>query len=180
MQLVTCRRGASCRHRRCCHRTGMGEGAHLRTKIEFGPRRLGAQPDVLLMRFSTAQHYIHLQKLYRIYIYIDTHSAAQSQARTLLPKMSASSSVTVSCVWQKKMIYSRSGLAGDCRNNLCRKTKDIDKIYTGYRPHYSHGHIEEAGEQEFIVNRHGNEATLVEFGGRLAHHDAQSYAPGQE
>lgn len=70
MQLVTCRRGASCRHRRCCHRTGMGEGAHLRTKIEFGPRRLGAQPDVLLMRFATAQHYIHLQKVYRIYICI--------------------------------------------------------------------------------------------------------------
>lgn len=127
MQLVTCRRGASCRHRRCCHRTGMGEGAHLRTKIEFGPRRLGAQPDVLLMRFATAQHYIHLQKVYRIYIYIYGHSFRSPipSTRTLLPKMSASSSVTVSCVWQKKMIYSRSGLAGDCRNNLCRKTKDI-------------------------------------------------------
>jgi len=43
-----------------------------------------------------------------------------------------------------------------------------------------HGHIEEAGEQELIVDGHRNEATLVEFRGRLPHHDAQTNAPGQK
>jgi len=36
----------------------------------------------------------------------------------LLPKIRARSRVTVSCVWQKKMMYSKSGLAGDCRKSL--------------------------------------------------------------
>lgn len=39
----------------------------------------------------------------------------------MLPKISASRSVTVSWVWLKNMMYSRSGLAGDCRNNLWQK-----------------------------------------------------------
>lgn len=39
---------------------------------------------------------------------------------TLLPNMSASKSVTVSCVWQKNIMYNKSGLAGDWRNNLQR------------------------------------------------------------
>jgi len=45
----------------CCHRdrggghrAGIGEGAHLGTKIEFGPRRLGAHADVLLVRLAAA------------------------------------------------------------------------------------------------------------------------------
>lgn len=37
---------------------------------------------------------------------------------TLLPNIKTSSSVTVSCVWQKNMIYNKSGFAGDCKNNL--------------------------------------------------------------
>lgn len=74
MQLVTCRGGASCRHRRCCHRTWMGKGPHLRTKIEFGPRCLGPQPDVLLVRLPTAQHNIHLQRKREYIKYIVAHS----------------------------------------------------------------------------------------------------------
>lgn len=80
MQLVTCRGGASCRHRRCCHRTGMGKGAHLWTKIEFGPRCLGPQPDVLLMRLPTAQHNIHLQRKREYIKYIYRVAYSQSGA----------------------------------------------------------------------------------------------------
>lgn len=80
MQLVTCRGGASCRHRRCCHRTRVGKGAHLRTKIEFGPRCLGPQPDVLLMRLPTAQHNIHLQRKREYIKYIYRVAYSQSGA----------------------------------------------------------------------------------------------------
>lgn len=40
---------------------------------------------------------------------------------TLLPNISASKSVTVNWVWEKNMMYNKSGLAGDWRNNLREK-----------------------------------------------------------
>lgn len=39
---------------------------------------------------------------------------------TLLPNISASRRVTVNWVWQKKMMYNKSGLAGDWRKSLKR------------------------------------------------------------
>ena len=45
---------------------------------------------------------------------------------------------------------------------------------------YSHGDIEEDGEEELVVDGHGDEAALVELGGGLAHLDAQPDAPQQE
>lgn len=45
---------------------------------------------------------------------------------------------------------------------------------------YLHGDVEEAGEQELIVDGHRDEAALVELRRRLPHHDAQANAPGQE
>ena len=41
---------------------------------------------------------------------------------TLLPKMSTKSTVIVSWLCRKKMMYSRSGFAGDLRNNLENKS----------------------------------------------------------
>ncbi len=40
---------------------------------------------------------------------------------TLLAKMRQRRMVIVSWLWQKKMMYSRSGLAGCCRKNLVRE-----------------------------------------------------------
>lgn len=37
---------------------------------------------------------------------------------TLLPKIKTNNSVTVNCVWQKNMMYNKSGFAGDCKNSL--------------------------------------------------------------
>lgn len=44
----------------------------------------------------------------------------------------------------------------------------------------SHGHVEEDGEQELVVDGHGDESALVEFGRSLPHHDAQTDPPQQE
>lgn len=48
---------------------------------------------------------------------------------TLLPNIKASRSVTVSWVWQKNMMNSKSGLAGDWRNNLRRQKENRRKYY---------------------------------------------------
>ena len=45
---------------------------------------------------------------------------------------------------------------------------------------YSHGDVEEDGEEELVVDGHGDEPALVELGRRLPHHDAQPDAPQQE
>ena len=45
---------------------------------------------------------------------------------------------------------------------------------------YSHGDIEEDGEEELVVDGHGDEAALVELGGGLPHLDAQPDTPQQE
>ena len=42
-----------------------------------------------------------------------------------------------------------------------------------------HGNIEKDGEEELIVNCHGDEAAFIELGGSLPDHDTQSDAPQQ-
>ena len=44
----------------------------------------------------------------------------------------------------------------------------------------SHGHVEEDGEKELVVDGHGDEPALVELGGRLPDHDAEPDPPNQE
>ena len=44
----------------------------------------------------------------------------------------------------------------------------------------SHRYVEEDGEEELVVDGHGDEPALVELGRRLPHHDAQPDAPQQE
>jgi hypothetical protein len=46
--------------------------------------------------------------------------------------------------------------------------------------YFLHGYIEEDGEEELVVNCHGDEAALVEFRGSLPHLDAQADTPQQE
>lgn len=36
--------------------------------------------------------------------------------------------MTVSWVWQKNMMYNKSGLAGDCRNNLQQRERNYSKL----------------------------------------------------
>ncbi|KYN39869.1 hypothetical protein ALC56_05637 [Trachymyrmex septentrionalis] len=43
-------------------------------------------------------------------------------------KMKQSSNVTVSWVWQKNMMYNKSGLAGDCRNNLQQRKRNYSEL----------------------------------------------------
>ena len=57
------------------------------------------------------------------------------------------------------------------------KSINLKSINLGER---LHGHVEEDGEQELVVNGHGNEATLVEFGWSFADDDAQPDAPHQD
>jgi len=114
---LTCWRGARHRDRGGGHRAGIGKGAHLGTEIEFRPRCLGAHADVLLMRFATTQHDVHLRQIADLGSVRSLNGRAR-RTLTLLPKIRARSRVTVSCVWQKKMMYSKSGLAGDCRKSL--------------------------------------------------------------
>ncbi|KYM97733.1 hypothetical protein ALC62_11594 [Cyphomyrmex costatus] len=45
-----------------------------------------------------------------------------------IPKMEQSSNVTVSWVWQKNMMYNKSGLAGDCRNNLQQRKRNYSEL----------------------------------------------------
>lgn len=47
---------------------------------------------------------------------------------TLLPKMRTSKSVVVSCVCENMMIYIKSGLAGDCRNNLKKEKRKREML----------------------------------------------------
>lgn len=47
---------------------------------------------------------------------------------TLLPNIRHSSNVTVSWVWQKNMMYNKSGLAGDCRNNLQQRERNYSEL----------------------------------------------------
>ena len=46
--------------------------------------------------------------------------------------------------------------------------------------YFLHGYIEEDGEEELVVNRHRDEAALVELRGGLPHLDAQADTPQQE
>ncbi|KYQ59948.1 hypothetical protein ALC60_01045 [Trachymyrmex zeteki] len=45
-----------------------------------------------------------------------------------ISKMKQSSNVTVSWVWQKNMMYNKSGLAGDCRNNLQQRKRNYSEL----------------------------------------------------
>ena len=45
---------------------------------------------------------------------------------------------------------------------------------------YSHGDVEEDGEEELVVDGHGDEPALVELGRGLPHHDAEADPPQQE
>lgn len=51
-------------------------------------------------------------------------------------------------------------------------------LYLG--AYYLHGDIEEASQQEFIVDGHGDEAALIEFGRRLPHHNTKAHTPGEK
>ena len=46
--------------------------------------------------------------------------------------------------------------------------------------HDLHGHVEEDGEQELVVDGHGYEPALVELAGSFPDHDAESDAPEEE
>ncbi|KYN12940.1 hypothetical protein ALC57_15005 [Trachymyrmex cornetzi] len=45
-----------------------------------------------------------------------------------ISKIKQSSNVTVSWVWQKNMMYNKSGLAGDCRNNLQQRKRNYSEL----------------------------------------------------
>jgi hypothetical protein len=56
----------------------------------------------------------------------------------------------------------------------------LKKVENAKKRYFLHGYIEEDGEEELVVDRHRDEAALVELRGGLPHLDTQADTPQQE